>query len=373
MIRLILIPLLLSVFMQINAQSIIVNTYDDESYFLVAVPFSQFFFSTESDVTQYQLSLNLIDVNKKSIFQQIFNIFLEKDKIPQKSAYVVDFQLAVQTGQYKLVTLLRNPKLGDKKERQFDVLIEDITKTRNKNFILAENTEIKFLPSGFDQLVPDLKSCFLILDTTAEYDSLLLRIAVDSNVININIPSKTGPYYDLLPILQTGRISDMELKYYSANVLNIVKHLLYQSNDSFNQRFSHSEQIQQIRYIANQNEWKSISRIAKKDPEGAIEYFWERHNTSPGTFNNELRELFNERVVRADELFTIHKKMPGWRSDRGRIYIMKGPPDDIVEETFPIGRYPYIIWYYFRDNSVYRFYDKTGYGNYKLEGEYYEN
>lgn len=371
--RMILVLLLVILSAALQGQNLIVNTYDEESYFVLSIPFSQFFFSVETPSTQYQLSINIIDSNKKNVYQKSENLIINKQSIPENSAYAIDFPLTLESGQYRMVTLLRNLRLGDKKERQFDIEIQNDVKKQNKNLIIAENSEMKFLPSAYQQLSESLKSCYLIMDSTIKCDSMLIRAEIDDEFRNYAVKVDSGNKYDLLPIVESGHLTNLELRCYDGNTAEVYKGFLYQSNQRYNQYYSAKDQLQQIKYIANQNEWKIISRIAKKDPEAAVEYFWERHDNSPGTLFNELRELFTERVLKADELFTIHKKIPGWRSDRGRIFIRKGPPDDIVEEIFPLGRDPYIVWYYFHDNTIFRFIDKTGYGNYKLESDYYEN
>lgn len=357
----------------VGGQNLIVNTYETECYLVLAIPFSQFFFSVESQSTQYQLSISIIDSKKKNVYQSTRNLSINRKTIPDNSALAIDFPLTLETGQYRMVTLLRNLKLGDKKERQFDFVVQNENEQQDKNLIIAENSEFKYLPSNYDQLTYDLISCYLIADSSVQCDSLVVKAKIDSVYRYQGIEPDSGYRYDLLPLLKTGRIEDLELRCYDGNTAEVYKGLLYNSNTRYNQYYSPKDQLQQIRYVANQNEWRILSRMAQKDTEAAIEYFWERHDNSPGTLSNELRELFTERVLKADELFTIHKKIPGWKSDRGRIFIRKGPPDDVVEEIFPIGRYPYIVWYYFHDNTVYRFIDKTGYGNYKLESDYYEN
>jgi hypothetical protein len=84
---------------------------------------------------------------------------------------------------------------------------------------------------------------------------------------------------------------------------------------------------------------------------------------------NENRERFYSRVLRADELFTIHKRLSGWRSDRGRIHIKFGEPEQIVNNAFPIGEAPSIKWYYYRLNRLFIFTDERGYGHYTLRNK----
>lgn len=371
--RFCLIIVLLYTSFVLSAQNIIVNTYNEESHVFVAIPFSQLFFSADNPKTQYQLSLNIVDARKKNTYEKIYSIILNKDDIIDNSAYVIDFPIILRPGLYKVNFILRNSTLGDKKERQFEITIPGEDNSRIKNFILADNGFMKFIPSGFEQLNSDLKSCLLLLDTSVESDSIIITATIDNSNYSFQIPQNSGTQFDLLPIIQSGKVSNLELRIYTGNIFEIIDDLFFLSNDEYAQRYTPKEQLQQIKYVANQNEWKVINRIAQKDPDSAIEYFWERHNNSPGILKNELRELFYDRVLKADELFTIHKKLPGWKSDRGMIFIRKGNPDDIVEETFPIGRDPYIIWYYYMDNTAYYFIDKSGFGNYRLEENYREN
>ena len=58
-----------------------------------------------------------------------------------------------------------------------------------------------------------------------------------------------------------------------------------------------------------------------------IEIFWLRHDPTPDTIENEFRDEHYRRMVYANEHFGTN--VPGWRTDRGRIYIIYGPPDDI--------------------------------------------
>lgn len=64
-----------------------------------------------------------------------------------------------------------------------------------------------------------------------------------------------------------------------------------------------------------------------------IEQFWLRRDPTPDTIQNEFQEEHYRRIAYANEHFT--SGIPGWRTDRGRIYILWGPPDQI--EQYPTG------------------------------------
>lgn len=70
-----------------------------------------------------------------------------------------------------------------------------------------------------------------------------------------------------------------------------------------------------------------------EERERFIEQFWARRDPDPSTPDNEFREEHYRRIQYANQHF--HAGIPGWRTDRGRIYIAFGAPDRI--ETHPVG------------------------------------
>lgn len=56
---------------------------------------------------------------------------------------------------------------------------------------------------------------------------------------------------------------------------------------------------------------------------------------------------YMRRVRYANKHFAPHKKIPGWRTDRGATYIKFGPPTDVVREYFPANGVPYEMWFYY--------------------------
>ena len=69
-----------------------------------------------------------------------------------------------------------------------------------------------------------------------------------------------------------------------------------------------------------------------EDRERFIEQFWLKRDPTPGTPENEYREEHYRRIAYADETFATNA-VPGWKTDRGRIYIKYGPP--VEREAHP--------------------------------------
>jgi GWxTD domain-containing protein len=77
--------------------------------------------------------------------------------------------------------------------------------------------------------------------------------------------------------------------------------------------------------------FKQLSNDEERD--NFIEAFWKRRDPTPDTEENEFKEEHYRRIAYANEHFAAG--VPGWKTDRGRIYIVYGPPDEI--ESHPSG------------------------------------
>jgi GWxTD domain-containing protein len=91
---------------------------------------------------------------------------------------------------------------------------------------------------------------------------------------------------------------------------------------------------EEVPYIITDEERSSFKKLSTdEEREQFIETFWERRNPSPGSPENEFKEEYYRRIAYANEHYA--SGIPGWKSDRGRIYIMYGPPDE--NESHPSG------------------------------------
>ncbi len=61
-----------------------------------------------------------------------------------------------------------------------------------------------------------------------------------------------------------------------------------------------------------------------------IKNFWLDRDPTPGTPANEFKDEYDRRVAYANEHFTTQSGIPGSQTDRGKMYILNGPPDEIV-------------------------------------------
>jgi len=91
---------------------------------------------------------------------------------------------------------------------------------------------------------------------------------------------------------------------------------------------------QDVIWIISDEETKAFKSLSNDEERDAfIEQFWLRRNPSPDSPDNEFREEHYRRIAYANEHFAAGK--PGWRTDRGHIYIAYGKPDSI--DSHPSG------------------------------------
>lgn len=90
------------------------------------------------------------------------------------------------------------------------------------------------------------------------------------------------------------------------------------------------EVLEFISYIATNQELDSLRNAEGADRMELWDEFWKRRNPTPASPVNEFREVFFERVRTATVAFEEGGR-PGWRTDRGEVYIVLGAPDHVLE------------------------------------------
>ncbi len=346
----------------LSALEVMVESYDTSADIWLLLPYDLFLFS--SGESEYQLSTQIKDAKGKQVSVREEQILIPRKQWLDGTAIPMLQQYQLKPGSYQLNLSLRNKKLGDRRSYSKAFSIGSRRTEIGQPYVIAQKEDIRFVPE---------------IINVAEYDSLTLRqsfsvpirqISVSLDSLTYDFPYPQSPWeLDLKQLATTDSIGSVKLSLIEGNIRYNVEALVYQPWFSFNALFSPKDQLAQIRYIADQNDWQVLRKVPENKIPDAIESYWQAKDPSPGTLRNEFRERFYSRVLRAEELFTIHKRLSGWRSDRGRIYIKFGEPEQIVSNAFPIGEAPSIRWYYYRLNRTFIFTDERGYGQYTLRNK----
>jgi GWxTD domain-containing protein len=127
------------------------------------------------------------------------------------------------------------------------------------------------------------------------------------------------------------------------------------------------EFLSTVRYIITKQEKKAFLDLAPSERRSFIEEFWKKRDPTPVTEVNEYKDEYLKRVKEAKHIFSGEGGPSGWLQDRGRIYILLGPPEQ--RETYPRGEdlsdIPVEYWHYGFHVLTFRDYRKNG--NYELQ------
>ncbi len=137
-------------------------------------------------------------------------------------------------------------------------------------------------------------------------------------------------------------------------------------------KYDYETILKQIAYIADPGEIKPMKKL--EDLEARLEAyreFWSRRDPTPGSAANEAKQEFYRRVSYANSNYSYLRR-EGWKTDRGRIYVTYGQPDQIDDYPYALNSVPYQEWHYFRDGKYRKFVfvDVNEDGEYKLSYPY---
>jgi GWxTD domain-containing protein len=133
---------------------------------------------------------------------------------------------------------------------------------------------------------------------------------------------------------------------------------------------------QEVVYIIATEDRAAFLKLATdEERDKFIEQFWSRRDPTPGTPANEFKAEHYRRIALANKRFQTRSGKPGWQTDRGHLYIVYGPPDEI--ETHPKSAQTTISsesWRYrhlegMGEDVIISFVDKGQTGDYRLTPE----
>ncbi|HEX9200042.1 MAG TPA: TonB family protein [Acidobacteriaceae bacterium] len=131
---------------------------------------------------------------------------------------------------------------------------------------------------------------------------------------------------------------------------------------------------QDVRWIISDAEAQAFKRLTNdEERDKFIEQFWERRNSTQGSAGNSFKDEYYARIAYANQHFA--SGIPGWKTDRGRFYIVNGKPKSI--DAHPSGdpsTLPFEVWHYRAVDGIghdldVKFVDSGQNGNYRLVSE----
>lgn len=156
---------------------------------------------------------------------------------------------------------------------------------------------------------------------------------------------------------------DTSTDFLAATLTPLESELMMMSEDEIDFMF---ETAQYIATETEKTQWKKLTEIdSKRQFLGA---FWQKRDTDTKTPINEYKRDYYERVNYANKNYGNLSRPEGWKTDRGRVYIMYGAPGEIERFQNEYYSKPYEIWQYYdlEGGVIFLFADEQGLNIYRL-------
>jgi len=354
----------------------------------VKIPYTELQFTRQGDgyLARYEVSVNIMDKDDERIAGKIWSDSLWMSSY-QDTRKTEKTALSVRSFIVPAAELSINVRVTDLYTKKSRILEDDIDQSKMYQGDLALGSIMildNYSPQGSDLLMD--QSFYEVVDTLTFKARIIgkhhpykliyeLLVKKERKKKQSIILDHSGPIDSLL--IFAVPLSDMQYTNYTlflraedgnGNQVTTKAHFRVRIKGINFDIGDMNEAINQLIYIANERQIKEMRIGTDQEKAAKFREFWANLDPSPGTTDNELMEEYYRRVSFALEAFSVVQD--GWKSDRGMIYILYGPPDEIQRGPFEIDRKPYQVWEYYRLGKQFIFYDKSGFGDYKLDYTY---
>ncbi|MFQ5453175.1 MAG: GWxTD domain-containing protein, partial [Candidatus Zixiibacteriota bacterium] len=169
--------------------------------------------------------------------------------------------------------------------------------------------------------------------------------------------------YELILTLRGRRNKKVAEKHRDFNLVWSQKTLL---------KYDYKSVLGQLSLIAKKSDIEILKKSKTFEERlSAVDAFWLARDPTPGTEENEAQKQFYHRIYIANQNFS-YLYQTGWKTDRGRIYIMYGEPDQIDDYPIVPNQSPYQEWHYYQGTRYRKFVfiDYNEDGDYRLQYPY---
>ncbi|MFZ5624974.1 MAG: GWxTD domain-containing protein [Gemmatimonadota bacterium] len=127
---------------------------------------------------------------------------------------------------------------------------------------------------------------------------------------------------------------------------------------------NYGEMVTLLRYFPNQTLVDSLRKAPESERPRLWREFWAATDPNPATPENEALDVYFARLAAANARFR-DEGVPGWRTDRGEVFIQLGDPDEVYDAGSSTQR-RYLRWVYNDYRLSLTFVDETGFGRFRL-------
>ncbi len=203
-----------------------------------------------------------------------------------------------------------------------------------------------------------IKQATAHFEGTGGIESRIVRLSPDSaplGQVDITLGPEHGPVGRGQPTIATG----------PGNVVRTTSALVSFSDAWIVTNFD--DLLSLLRYFGHDRQISAMKHAAKgMDRDSLWKAFYHSTDPNPGTPENEALDAYFARLAIANRRFT-EPGFPGWRTDRGEVYITLGEPDEIQDQSATVQGFNRVIhWQYNRYQLDLYFQDVSGFGRFQL-------
>jgi len=334
---------------------------------------------------RFELSITIIKGKNEIIYDAIVNRTIEVTNFKRTNSktdfYKEIFKVDLEPGSYTAILTISDKSSSEplKMIHKFDIL-PSIRSTE----VLFYKTNRTFSPDSV-VLSPVISNTNKLLSTIIEYypkdsTSIIKTKYQISNttgkiVYSDSLTTKSGNYRQLSTLMPT----ELPFGQYSLDILSSYADTVITTSAKFRIQWTMQTSAMKpdfnisvglLKYLISKTEWKKLEKMSQTQQQNYVESYWKKIDPDPQTTNNPLQNEFYKRTAHANANFAYSDKN-GWQSDRGRTYILYGPPSNIERPASPTGRNQrYELWTYNSINRKFLFIDKHNNGKYELVSEH---
>ena len=347
-------------------------------------------------MAELQLDFYLADENKDFVFNKgekkkiYVDTFEETNSREIENTFSTD--IPVDSGKYEAVITVGDKNSGKQVNRKVVFKVPSFSKLPFlvSDVIFFEEFEtnetgqiVKFTPNVTNNFSGSLSNIFLYFNT----------IVLDSNQIDsldieytIRDPSNTVNQSNRYSILASQGFKEHFIRLnrhhfegtkYTLTITVAQNRQQYKTEKFFSFYWTLSPNspvdlklaLEQTVYIGNSDSIDYYLKRPFAEQKQYFEKFWAEVDPNPETAKNELMDEYYKRLSYANRTFST-MSVEGWKTDRGRIFVKFGQPDDIERHPFETNSEPYEIWRYYSVRKVFLFIDRLGFGEYILHPSY---
>ena len=342
----------------------------------ISLPLNRFVFTKQKDHFKSEVTFTLVISNKEENTQLyretwkevVTKLYYESTRDPE-NYYKTEKNFSFLPGEYKLFLNVQDEDSRKNWKVEKEIELERVNHLSPSLLFIkdkvGELVQVGTVNEQIDTIW--LRTQVNIPEGSKSEITYLVNLdesVIDSGNIVIKDTGIKNLYYLPIPFIQDKRGKyEIELKFLGdvqkTTFLYGIKTKNYWTDDI-------DEMVGVMRYILTYSEYRKLKEKNDSDRWETINTYWKGKDPSPETPENELLEELNERVKYSNKNFSI--LMHGWRSDRGRIYIIYGAPQ-LVDDSYQDNMgYYYQKWVY-SNGKEFIFIDRTMSGDYTLYQE----